>query len=184
MAPFTERRIAHNPAMIPPSGDRRRTTRDANRDPITGAPGAHPVGTGLGAAAGGMAAGAAAGAVAGPLGAAAGAAIGAVAGGLAGKGIAERINPTVEEAYWRSNYMREPYYERGYNFEDYHPGYRTGWEGRRRYENRRFEDVERELSREYQRNRGESRLDWAKNRHAARAAWERFDGPDFFERSQ
>ena len=30
--------------------------RDANRDPITGAPGAHPVGVGLGTAAGGMAA--------------------------------------------------------------------------------------------------------------------------------
>ena len=156
MAPFTERRIAHNPAMIPASGDRRRASRDANRDPISGSPGAHPVGTGLGAA----------------------------AGGLAGKGIADRINPTVEESFWRANYTREPYYERGYNFEDYHPGYRTGWEGRRRYENRRFDEVERELSREYQRNRGESRLDWAKNRHAARAAWERFDGPDFFERSQ
>ena len=28
-------------------------TNDANRDPLTGAPGAHPVGTGVGAAAGG-----------------------------------------------------------------------------------------------------------------------------------
>jgi len=160
MALFTERRIALNPAMIPPSGDRRQATRDAHRDPITGAPGARPLGTGPGAAAGGM------------------------AGGLAGKSLAELIDPTAEESYWRSNYMREPYYERGYNFEDYYPGYRTGWEGRRRYDNRRFDEVERELAREYLRNRGDSRLEWAKNRHAARAAWERFDGPDFFERSQ
>ena len=29
------------------------TGTDANRDPLTGAPGSHPVGTGLGAAAGG-----------------------------------------------------------------------------------------------------------------------------------
>ena len=28
--------------------------RDANRDPISGAPGAHPLGTGIGAAAGAM----------------------------------------------------------------------------------------------------------------------------------
>ena len=35
--------------------------RDANRDPITNEPGAHPVGTGVGAALGGAAAGAAAG---------------------------------------------------------------------------------------------------------------------------
>ena len=138
MAPFPERRVAHNPAMIPPSGDRRRASRDAQPDP----------------------------------------------GSVAGKRIAELIDPTIEESYWRSNYMREPYYGRGYKFEDYSPGFRTGWEGRRRYENRRFDEVERELAREYQRNRGDSRLEWAKNRHAARAAWERFDGPDFFERSQ
>ena len=66
-----------------------------NRDPITGAPGAHPVGTGVGAAAGGIAAGAAAGSVAGPVGTVVGAAVGAVAGGLAGKGVAEKVDPTV-----------------------------------------------------------------------------------------
>jgi len=31
---------------------------DANRDPVSGAPGAHPVGTGIGAVVGGVAAGA------------------------------------------------------------------------------------------------------------------------------
>lgn len=41
--------------------------RDANRDPITDEPGAHPVGTGIGAALGGAAAGAAAGAFGGPV---------------------------------------------------------------------------------------------------------------------
>ena len=76
----------------------------ANRDPLTGAPGAHPVGTGAGAVAGGMAAGAAVGTVAGPVGTAVGAAVGAIVGGLAGKGIAEQIDPTVEDAYWRDNY--------------------------------------------------------------------------------
>jgi uncharacterized protein (TIGR02271 family) len=67
----------------------------ANRDPITGEAGAHPVGTGVGAAAGGMAAGAAAGTVAGPVGTVLGAAVGAVAGGLAGKGVAEKVDPTL-----------------------------------------------------------------------------------------
>ncbi len=43
--------------------------RDANRDPITDEPGAHPLGTGVGAALGGAAAGAAAGAFGGPVGA-------------------------------------------------------------------------------------------------------------------
>jgi hypothetical protein len=150
---------------------------EPNRDPITGAPGAHPVGTGLGAAA----AGAAAGAVAGPV----GAAVGAVVGGLVGKGIAEAIDPTAEEAYWSQNYQREPYYERGYTYADYHPGYRTGWEGRARYEGRTFDEVEGDLEFDYARHRGKSRLEWDKNRHAARAAWDRFDAvSEPTERSQ
>ncbi len=70
------------------------TTGSANRDPITGEPGAHPVGTALGATAGAVAAGAAVGSVAGPVGTVVGAAVGAVAGGLAGKGVAEQVDPT------------------------------------------------------------------------------------------
>ena len=176
-----ERRTAH-PEQRWTEKERR---KDENRDPISGAPGAHPVGTGLGAAAGGMAAGAAAGTVAGPVGTVAGAAVGAVVGGLAGKGVAEMIDPTAEEAYWAQNYEREPYYERGYTFADYHPGYRTGWEGRARHEGRTFDEVERELQADYTRNRGQSRLEWEKNRHAARAAWTRFDrDADLIEGSQ
>lgn len=164
---FTPERRRADPSKAWTGTERRKG--EPNRDPITGAPGAHPLGTGLGAAAAGMAAGAAAG----PL----GAAVGAVAGGLIGKGIAEAIDPTAEEAYWSENYTREPYYERGYSFTDYHPGYRTGWEGRARYEGRTFDEVEKDLEFDYARNRGKSRLEWDKNRHAARAAWERFD-PD------
>lgn len=78
------------------SGTTAYTDGSANRDPITGTPGAHPVGTGVGALAGGAAAGAAVGTVAGPVGTAIGAAVGAVAGGLAGKGVAEEIDPTVD----------------------------------------------------------------------------------------
>ena len=68
--------------------------QDANRDPLTGEPRSHPIGTGVGAAAGGAAAGAAAGTIAGPVGTGIGAAVGAVAGGLAGKATAEKFNPT------------------------------------------------------------------------------------------
>ena len=59
-----------------------------NPDPITGAPGAHPVGVGLGAAAGTLAAG--------PVGTVVGAAVGAVAGGLGGKAVAEHFDPTMQ----------------------------------------------------------------------------------------
>src|SRR6478672_4088007 len=80
---------------------------ETNPDPITGAPGAHPVGVGLGAAAGGIAAGAAAGTLAaGPIGTVVGAAIGAVVGGLAGKGAAESMNPTRDSPLDREIDMR------------------------------------------------------------------------------
>src|SRR3954468_23478337 len=129
----------------------RDTDRDAganaNRDPITGAPGAHPVGTGLGAAAGGMAAGAAAGSVAGPVGTAVGAAVGAIVGGLAGKGIAEQIDPTIEEAYWRENYKTRPYVSNNESFDDYGPAYMYGVDNYARYEGRTFDQVEPELGR-------------------------------------
>ena len=82
---------------------------NANLDPITGAPGAHPIGTGVGAALGGAAAGAVAGTVVGPVGTVIGAAVGAIVGGLAGKGVAEKIDPTIEQAYWRETYKDRPY---------------------------------------------------------------------------
>ena len=118
------------------------STGDTNPDPITGAPGSHPVETGVGAAIGGAAAGAAAGAVAGPAGVIAGAAIGAVAGGYAGKAVGESFDPTAEDAYWREAYTRRPYYNRDYSFDDYGPDYAYGYESYARYPNKRFEDVE------------------------------------------
>lgn len=146
--------------------------KDENRDPITGAPGAHPVGVGVGAAAGG-ASGAAIGMAGGPVGAAVGAAVGAVVGGLAGKGFAEAIDPTAEEAYWKDRYQSEPYYDRALTYEDYDPAYRTGYVGRGAYAGRDFEDAEADLQRDYEEGRGDSRLDWEKAKPASRAAWDR-----------
>ena len=145
----------------------------ANRDPITGAPGAHPVGTGLGAAAGGMAAGAAAGTVAGPVGTVVGAAVGAVVGGLAGKGIAEKIDPTIEEAYWRENYVSRPYVAKSYTYDDYGPAYMYGVDNYSRYQGRKFEDVESELGRDWQRAKGKSRLAWDDAKYAVKDSWHR-----------
>jgi hypothetical protein len=154
----------------------------ANRDPITGAPGAHPVGTGLGAAAGGMAAGAAAGAVAGPIGAVAGAAVGAVVGGLAGKGIAENIDPTIEEAYWRENYRSRPYATKGdYTYDDYGPAYMYGVDNYSRYPGKTFDEVEGDLGRDWQRAKGKSRLAWDDAKHATKDSWHRLS--DTIERA-
>ena len=70
---------------------------DTNPDPITGQPGAHPLGTGVGAAGVGGVSTVVGGVVAGPVGAVVGAVVGSVAGGLAGKGTAESLNPSSED---------------------------------------------------------------------------------------
>jgi hypothetical protein len=162
---------------------------DANRDPITKAPGSHPIGVGVGAAGGGAAgaaAGAAIGAAAGaistgpaaPIGAVVGTVVGAIAGGLAGKGVAEAVNPTTEDAYWRENYKTRPYAAADANYtyeEDYRPAYRYGWESRSRYEGKKFEDVESDLGRDWDRTRDKSRLGWDRAREATRDAWHRVE---------
>jgi uncharacterized protein YcfJ len=144
----------------------------ANRDPITGAPGAHPVGTGVGAAGGGTA-GAAIGSVAGPVGTLVGAAVGAIAGGLAGKGVAEMVDPTVEDAYWRESHVKQPYYSKGREYDVYAPAYRTGYEGRAKYDGRSFDEVETDLENDYKRRNG--KLDWIDVKDATRNAWNRVD---------
>lgn len=156
-------------------GTNKSEARDDNRDPISGAPGAHPVGTGIGAAAGGAAAGAAIGSVAGPIGTAAGIVAGAVIGGLAGKGVAEKIDPTAEDTYWRDNYSSRSYVDKSAQWDDYQPAYKTGYEGAGRYKGKRFDDVENNLRQDYERTRGKSSLAWDKARHASRDAWDRIE---------
>lgn len=148
---------------------------DANRDPITGAPGSHPVGTGIGAAAGGAAGAAAGTVVAGPIGTIVGAAVGAIAGGLAGKGIGEMVDPTVEDGYWRGAHTKESYYNKDRSYDQhYGPAYRAGYEGRVKYNGKSFDDVESDLQSDYVRNNG--KIDsWNEVKDATRAAWDRVD---------
>lgn len=145
---------------------------DANRDPLTNEPGAHPVGTGVGAAMGGAAAGAAAGAFGGPVGAAVGGVAGAIAGGLAGKAAAEAVNPTAEDAYWRENYEREPYHVSGRTYDEYRPAYELGWSSVGRYDGD-FDTVEPRLADEWRTRSTTGGMAWEDARPASRAAWER-----------
>lgn len=148
---------------------------DLNRDPITGEPGSHPVGTGVGAL-GGAAAGAAIGTAAGPVGTLLGGAIGAVAGGLAGKGIAEKIDPTAEDAHWRANYVNEIYHDPSSDYNDYRPAYHTGYSAYSQNPDRTFDEAEPEMRQTWEKTKGQSRLTWEKARHASRAAWNKVEG--------
>ena len=145
---------------------------DSNPDPITGEPGAHPVGTGVGAAGAG-AAGAAIGAVAGPIGVVAGTVVGAVVGGLAGKGVAESMDPTNEAGYWQANHSHQHFASFG-SFERYSPAYRTGYEGAARHDaDKSYGDVEDDLKSSYESTRDKAGVSWENAKHAVRAAYDR-----------
>jgi hypothetical protein len=159
--------------------ERKDQNRHSNPDPITGAPGSHPIGTGVGAAGGGAAGAAIGAAVSGPaapVGAVLGAVVGAVAGGLAGKGAAEAIDPTAEDAYWRSNHANQPYHDKSYTYDaDYRPAYEYGWSSRAKYSGREFDEVEADLGRDWDNRKGSSRLSWDKAKQATRDAWHRVE---------
>jgi hypothetical protein len=150
-------------------------TPDSNPDPITGEPGAHPVGVAGGGTGGALAGAAIGAAVGGPVGAVVGGAIGAVAGGYAGKGAAESVNPTEEDAYWQRQHKSRPYVRKDVGYEHYQPAYRYGWEtaSHPTYVNRNFEAAEPELERGWTSYRGPSTTPWQDVREATRDAYER-----------
>jgi len=155
--------------------------KDANRDPITGEPGSHPVGTGLGSAGGAAAGAAIGGAVGGPVGAAVGGVIGAVAGGGAGHAMGEGVNPTVEDGYWRENYKTRPYYRSEAKYDDYQPAYKYGWESANNptYKGKKFDEVESDLGRGWDKVKGASKHTWEDAKMATRDAFHRVRGEKY-----
>jgi len=171
---------------LPPTGDR-------NADPITDAPGAHPIETGVGAAVGGVAAGAAVGSVAGPVGTAIGAAVGAVVGGYAGKGVGEMIDPTAEDAWLREEFPSRSY-AKGATYDTYKPAYDYARECDVTCADRPYEEVEKDLQTGWEKSEHASSLPWEKAKPAmkdvhhyraahryAEEAGERYGGKPFAE---
>lgn len=150
-------------------------TNDMNRDPITGAPGSHPVGVGVGGT-GGAVAGAVVGSVLGPIGTLIGGAIGAIAGAAAGKGVAERMDPTGEAEYWQTEYTKRPYFDGNYTYEDYAPAYAYGDSVRMQYADRRWDDsLEADVRQGWEATKAKSRLTWEQAKDAVRDAFDRTD---------
>jgi hypothetical protein len=144
-----------------------------NEDPISGAPGAHPVGSGLGAALGGAATGAVAGLAGGLVGTVVGTIVGGIAGGLAGKAVAEDLDPTVESAYWRDEHAKRPYFKKQYKYEDYEPAYRAGWEAYDYEAPANWSDRERFAREKWENEGGQPSMTWEEARQAAEDAYTR-----------
>jgi hypothetical protein len=150
---------------------------DKNPDPITGEPGSHPIGTGVGAAGGGLTGAAIGAVVGGPVGAAIGAVVGGVAGAYGGKGVAEAVNPTEEEKYWRENHSSQEWAAGDSStYEHYGPAYKTGYEGVMKYAGRDYHEIENDLARDYDKNDANPAIPWDRARPAVRAAWTRVSG--------
>ena len=145
-------------------------SRDSNPDPITGAPGSHPVATGVGAASAGLAGAAIGTAVGGPVGGVVGAVIGAVSGGYGGKATGEVIDPTAEDAYWQENHGNQTFGNEG-SYDDYAPAYRTGYQGYK--SGSTFDESESDVRSNYETLN--PTVPWEKAKSASRAAWERVE---------
>lgn len=81
-----------------------------------------------------------------------------------------------EDTYWRENYRTRPY--AGGQYDDWRPAYRFGYESANRYSGRSWDDVERDLEREWDtyEYRTDTRSTWQQVKDAARDAWNRVTG--------
>ncbi len=152
------------------------TRPGANADPLTGESGSHPVGTGVGTAGGGLTGAAIGAVIGGPIGAAVGAVVGGIAGAISGHGVAEAMNPTVEESYWREKHGEQPWADKESNFEHYAPAYRTGYEGVMKYVGKKYDEIEVDLARDYEKNDANPAIPWDRAQPAVKAAWHRVSG--------
>jgi len=90
--------------------------------------------------------------------------------------VAEAVNPTEEEQYWRENHPRQPYASSDFGYEHYEPAYRTGYEAFTKYPGKKYEEIEADLARDYEKNAISSPLPWDRAQPAAKAAWDKRSG--------
>jgi hypothetical protein len=80
---------------------------------------------------------------------------------------------TNEDSFWRNKYEHEGYFQKGMTYDDYEPAYRFGYEAHKRWKDRTWDDVERDMGGEWAKVKAKSRLKWEHAKHAVRAAWDR-----------
>jgi hypothetical protein len=85
------------------------------------------------------------------------------------------FDPMVEDTYWRDNYASRPYADQNVPYSEYSPAYRYGWESYQRHHGRKFDDVETDLERGWDKVKGQSKLTWMKAKNAVRDAWHRIE---------
>ena len=86
--------------------------------------------------------------------------------------VAEFVNPTDYEDYWRSHFYGTVYYVSGCVWRDYRPAYRLGFDAYFSNHGRKFDDVEFEIARSWEAIKDNSQLTWSQAKHAVRDGWQ------------
>ncbi len=90
--------------------------------------------------------------------------------------MAEAIDPTVEDAYWRDEYQRRDYYQANVDYSSVQPAYQHGWESRTLDPYRSWEEAEDDVRRKWEAQQAEkSPGTWEDAQRPIRDAWDRVD---------
>jgi len=102
---------------------------------------------------------------------------GAAGGGLAGHAMAESVDPSAEDTYWRENYRTRPYVGEGVDYDEYAPAYRYGWESSANNPDMPYDQAEPHLEKNWAENRSKAGMEWDKAKYAVKDAWDRVSKP-------
>jgi hypothetical protein len=83
---------------------------------------------------------------------------------------------TKPEINWREHHAKQAYADKNLPFEHYAAAYRTGSEGATKYAGRKFEEIENDLTLDYEKHRAGSGLPWDQARPAVKSAWDHIGG--------
>lgn len=86
------------------------------------------------------------------------------------------MNQDQEEKYWLEKHPGQPYAKKDVPAERYAPAYRAGIEAAEKYPGKKFEEIEDEISQNYEKHRVGAALPWDHARHAVHAAWAKLSG--------
>jgi len=94
-----------------------------------------------------------------------------VEGANPGSSIADSIDPDDYAAYWRDRFTAQPMFRASYDWNDYEPAYRLGYDTWANYATRRDDAADIELERRWEGAHGRSRLAWDDARFAVHDSW-------------
>jgi hypothetical protein len=87
------------------------------------------------------------------------------------RAIPDQASWTRQETWWRENFQNRPYVDTDRGFDFYRPGYRYGYESASLFLGRRWDEVEPELRRNWERWEHRGQSDWDEIVESVKDAW-------------